>query len=168
MSLTATLIQSLVAIETLDGNTAPIAATKRKVTWDALCSKSLSLHATSVPPITKIAGGQVALAAGAKTLSLVALTGLGANGADVNMNGLKVQAIYAENPSTNANTISIAKGASQGYEFSGSDGKLTLAPGQSVLLFGNDATPDVASGSAHNIDLTGTGTQALNIIIVAG
>lgn len=168
MAVAATVTQLISAVETLEGNTAAQTSTKRRVTWDALSSKSVALSATSTPPATKIAGGQIALVAGSKTLSLVALTGLGANGADVNMNGLKVQAIYMENPSTNANSISIAKGASEGYQFSGSDGKLTLQPGQSVLLFGNDATPDVATGSAHNLDFSGTSTQAFNIIIVAG
>jgi hypothetical protein len=168
MSVAATVTQLISAVETLEGNTAAQTSTKRRVTWDALSSKSLSLSSTSTPPVTKIAGGQVALVAGAKTLDLCALTGLGANGASVDMTGLKVQALYMENPSTNANTISIAKGASEGYQFSGSDGKLTLSPGQSVLLFGNDATPDVASGSAHNLDFAGTLVQPFNIIIVAG
>lgn len=168
MSVQVTLNQILTAIETLEGNTAPITSTKRKVTWDNLSLKQTALSATTTPPATKIAGGTVALSGGAKTLSLVALTGLGANGADVTFSGLKVQAIFMENPSTNANSISITKGASEGYQFSSTDGKLTLQPGQVVLLYGYDATPDVAGGSAHNLDFAGTGVQPFNIILVAG
>lgn len=167
MSVSVTISQVLTAVETLDGNADPISAAKRKVTWDALSSKQTSLNADTTVPATKIAGGKVALVAGSKTLDLTALTGLGANGQSVDMTGLKVQAIYAENPGTNLNSISIAVGGTNGYNFSGADGKLTLEPGQSVVLFGNDKAPDVAVG-AKTLDLAGTLTQALNLVIVAG
>lgn len=168
MSVTASVIQNLSVVETLDNNTGPIAAANRKVTWGALSVKNESLTAASTVPATKVAGGSVALDAGAKTLDLTSLTGLGANGATEDFTGLKIQALYFENPSTNANSISIAPGASNGYNFSGADGKLTLQPGQSVLLFGNDATPDVANGSADQIDFAGTLVQPFNIVMVAG
>jgi hypothetical protein len=168
MSVTATIAQNLSVVETLDNNTDPIAAANRKVTWGALSAVSESLTASTTVPATKVAGGQVALVAGAKTLDLTALTGLGANGATEDFTGLKVQALFMKNPATNSGSISIAPGASNGYEFNGSDGKLTLSPGQSVLLYLADSAPDVADSSADQLDFAGTGTEEFDIVMVAG
>jgi hypothetical protein len=44
---------------------------------------------------------------------------------------------------------------------------MILAPGQEFLFFGNEATPDVGSG-AKNIDLVGTLTQGVQVVVVAG
>ena len=167
MSVSVTLQQVLSAVETLEGNTPPISAAKRVVTWDALSIKGVAMNAGSAVPATKIAGGQVALANGAKTLDLTALAGLGANGTTVDFTGLKLQALYLENPATNEYEISVAPGAANGYAFSGADSKLTLAPGQSVLLYGADEAPDVAAG-AKTLDFAGTQAEAFNILLIAG
>lgn len=166
MSVSLTFAQTATAQETLAQNTTGLNASSRVVTWSAF-NKTASLTASTTPPVTKVAGGTVALSGGAKTIDLTALTSLGANGYTEDMTGLKVQSFYFENPSTNANVISATFGASNPYNLSGADWKLTLSPGQSILLYGNDATPDVAAG-AKNIDFAGTAVQPFKIQIVAG
>jgi hypothetical protein len=61
------------------------------------------------------------------------------------------------NPASNANNITIAKGATNGYTGFGSTFAITLAPGESCQL--NALT--ALSGSVKTLDLTGTGSQVL-------
>jgi hypothetical protein len=74
-----------------------------------------------------------------------------------------------QNPITNANKITVTKGASNGYGIasSGDSWTFVLSPGQSILVYSQDIAPDVASG-ARTIDVSGTGSQTLNVGVVAG
>jgi len=65
------------------------------------------------------------------------------------------------NPASNPNTITIAKGATNGYTGFGSTFAITLSPGESCQL--NALT--ALSGTVKTLDLTGTGTQALVVQI---
>ncbi len=65
------------------------------------------------------------------------------------------------NPASNANSITIAKGASNGYTGFGSAFSITLAPGESCGL--NALT--ALSGSVKTLDVTGTGSQVLVVQI---
>lgn len=164
MSVAVTYRSDLTVIETLTGPRPFATDAKAKVTHDVL-NKTDSLGAATTPPATKVAAFQKALAAGVGTIDLTAL--VGTNGVAVDGSGLKVQAIKLSNPATNGNPISITEGAANGYAAFGAGWKLTLAPGQEALLYGADATPDVAAGD-KNIDLAGTGSQALDMVIVLG
>lgn len=126
---------------------------------------SKTLNGASTPPATKVAAFNKALATGAGTIDLTSLPGT--NGAVVTMLGLKVQVMKIIAKSTNANPITLTFGASNPYELLGSTFVITLLPGQEVTIYGNDATPDVGSG-AKNIDLAGTGSQSVDVIIIAG
>lgn len=149
--------------QTFDATAAPSAGTPlvTHTSWDF----SHSLSSTSTPPFTKHASFQKALAAGTATIDLTALTGF--NGEAVDGTGLKVQAMKLRNPSTNANTISIAPGAANGYDFCGADFKITLSPGTEVLIYCLDTAPDI-SGTDKNLDLAGTLVQALDVEILMG
>lgn len=127
---------------------------------------SESLNGSSSVPATNVASFSKALVAGAATITLSTLTGV--NGATVNMDGLKVQWAFFRNPSTNANSITVTLGASNPYNIFGAAGKVVLEPGMAVMLFGNEKTVQVASGSADQIDISGTTTQALDCQIVCG
>jgi hypothetical protein len=117
-------------------------------------------------PVTKVSADSIALVAGAKTVDLTAL--VGTNGAAVDGTGLKVQAVYLENPSTNANSMTFTKGASNGYELMDSaTWRIVLKPGQKACLDLYDATPDVAAG-VKAIDVVGTSTQAFKMILLLG
>jgi hypothetical protein len=128
-------------------------------------NKSATLTNATTPPVTLVATFRKALAAGVGTIDLTAL--VGTNSGAIDGTGLKVQAIKFVNPATNANTIKIAKGASNGYALAGTDFAVTLSPGQEFVMYGNDATPDIAAG-AKTFDLTGTLVQVLDVSIAMG
>ena len=164
MSVAITYRSDLTVVETLTGNRPQATDAKAKVTHDIL-NKTKSLGAATTPPATKVAAFQKALAAGVATIDLTAL--VGTNGEIVDGSGLKVQCLKVANPVTNANPISITEGAANGYAAFGAGWKLTLSPGMEALLYGDDDAPDVAAGD-KNIDLAGTGSQALDVLIVLG
>jgi hypothetical protein len=134
------------------------------VTFDG-GNETKTLTASSTPPVTAHAVGQQALSSGTGTIDLRSLTGL--NGVAVDLNGLKPTAILFENPVANANPITIAKGATNGYTGLGANFSLTLQPGQTVLL-DLVAAGTAVSGTVKTLDLSGTGSQALKYQMVAG
>lgn len=166
MSLTVTYVASLTVEETLTGATVTdVPAAAGKVTHSGW-NKSDKLTASTTPPATVTASVAQALTAGAATLDLTALPGTEAT---VSCSGLKVQKLRLQNPPTNANPITIAKGASNGWTPAGSAFSITLMPGQDIL-FGNNGVSvgTTVDGTHKTLDLTGTGTQVLNVQIVAG
>ena len=104
------------------------------------------------------------MTAGAATLDLRACEGT--QGA-VDLNGLKPRVIIIEAKAGNANPITIAKGASNGYTGFGAAFSITLQPGQKVMIDDNGAGTAV-SGTVKTLDVSGTGTQGLNYMIVGG
>jgi hypothetical protein len=91
----------------------------------------------------------VALTAGAATIDLTAAPFSG---------GTKTpKTLFLLNPMSNANSITIAKGATNGYAGFGSAFSTTLVPGQSIQLDGSSAL----SSANKTLDLTGTGAQSL-------
>lgn len=135
-------------------------------TYAPLNTDATTYTASTSVPVTKFSSGEKTLSGGAGTLNLAALPGVTAD-ETVDGTGLKVQFAWFRNKSTNANNITITFGASNPYNLLGSAFVMVLAPGQSVKIFGNEATPDVASG-AKNIDLAGTASQILEYQIVMG
>jgi hypothetical protein len=79
--------------------------------------------------------------------------------------GLKVQVLKVKN--LGANALSIVPGASAGYDLLAADMKIVLAQNQEVMIFGNDATPDVGP-TDKTLDLTGTLVQESEWMIVLG
>lgn len=165
-TITANLIMALTVSQVLDSTNTPASSS---VIQHNAWNKDISISATassSVPEaVTKCAAFTKALSSGSATIDLTALTGT--NGATVDFSTLKVQAAYFENPSTNANNITVTFGASNGYLLAGTAWKVILAPGQAFLFRGYEATPDVGS-SAKNIDLSGTAAQTLRCVLIAG
>jgi len=124
-----------------------------------------ALTASTTPPVTKVASFEADLTAGSGSIDLTALTGT--NGATVDGTGLKVQAIKFKAKSANANPLTIAVGAANGYELLGANFEVALQADQEITVYGNDATPDVGA-AAKIFDLTGTGSQGLEVIVVLG
>lgn len=164
MSVELTYGVQVTAVETLTTNMPAAAAGNRKITHNGYNS-SANLTANSTPPVTLVAAFEKALSSGTATIDLTAL--VGTNGATVNGNGLKVQVIKIRGKTGNANPITIAVGASNGYQLAGADFSAAVAAGQEFVFYGNEATPDIG-GSAKTLDLTGTGAQAVECIIVMG
>lgn len=153
--------------ETIAAADAPGAASEaaRTVTQAGYNTASRTLNAGSTPPVTVGACFSQALAAGVATIDLTALNGF--NDKAVSGSGLRVQMARFKNPVANANPISIAKGAANGYDGFGADFKITLQPGAEVTILVNDAGGDIAAGN-KNLDLAGTLVQALECEIIMG
>jgi len=153
-------VTQLTVTEILAGN---VVGLSDKTVKHTTLNKSETKDADSTPAVTLVA---TFAQAGSGTIDLNALTGT--NGATVDGEGLKVQAIKMSNPSTNANVITATFGAAHPYNLAGAAWSVALLPGQEFVFYGNDATPDIEDGVASNIDVTATGVQPLNCCIVMG
>lgn len=120
---------------------------------------------TSIP-VTKYVAFEQALTAGAATINFAALPGATAD-ETINATGLKPQFVKLKNKASNANNITITEGASNGLALFGASFSITLKPGQECQFNLNEACDDVAAGD-RTIDLAGTGTQVLQVIVGLG
>lgn len=164
MSITAT-ITSTVSVAESYSTTAPSVNTSSAQSVTYLDATALSLTANTGVPATTVVKFRKTLSGSTGSIDLTSLTDVLKG--SVSLSGLKVQAIKITAKSDNANDFSVTVGASNGYQLSGSDFKVTLKAGQTVLLTGNEQTPDVG-GSAKVFDLAGTSGQSIDVIIVAG
>lgn len=160
MSVTLSLALTHTARET---TTSILTAASSEVTHNSY-NVSKSLTGASAQPVTKVGGGELTLSAGAGSINLAALAGVGGT---VDMTTLKVQSAFFRNKSTNANPITIVVGAANGYELLGATMNIVLKPGQWIAIDGNEQTPDVAAAD-RTLDVSGTGSQVLEYQIVAG
>lgn len=150
--------------ETLSGSQVPAVATGGNVLRHTGYSKSGTLNATTSVPATKWAAFLQALSAGAATIDLTAVTGTQGT---VTFSGLKIQLFMATATTGNTGAITLTEGASNGYELAGNTWKVAVQSGQSFLFYGNELAPDVG-GSTKTIDLSGTGSETVQISIVGG
>jgi hypothetical protein len=122
-----------------------------------------TLNATSTPPATKCVVKIIPLVAGAATINLTTITGT--NGLAQDSTGLKVQYFRVKN--LGANTMTFTVGASNGYNLAGAGFSVALEQNQWFVLYGNDATPDVAAADC-TIDVAGTLVQTFELTLVTG
>ncbi len=125
------------------------------------------LTSATVPPVTKHSSFQKALSSGTGTIDLTSLPDDDGLAGAVTFLNLKIARAIFRNPSTNANSIAIVQGASNGHQLGGSAWKVVLLPGEEWEYKGFATGVTVASG-AKTWDLTGTLSQALDVILVAG
>lgn len=164
-TLSVTYASSITVVETFTGDY--IDSRDATVTISGLSETGTLTAATSVP-VTKQSSGRVALSGGTGSLDFTALPGLTPEEI-VDGTGLKVQWVKVRNLSTNANSITVAKGASNGLGINaaGTTFSIPISPGQSVLIFGDDAGPDISAGACV-WDVTGTLVQELEFHVVLG
>lgn len=125
-----------------------------------------TLNSGSTPAVSVQASFQIAMSGGAATLDLTAITDR-VTGAIKSGNGLRIISLKLRNKSTNANSISVVPGASNGYQYKGSDWKTTLSPGDEELHYSPTSSQTV--GSSHKtLDISGTLAQVLEGQIVFG
>ena len=129
----------------------------------ATLEEALTLNATSTPDCEMEAHGSFAMTAGAATIDF---TDLHSFGESISFSGKKVRFVVLQNPATNANSITIVEGASNGLSLLGANFSVTLAPGETIAKYLPDG-PTVG-GSDKTIDITGTGSQALRMMAGAG
>ena len=163
-TITAVAVSKVDVIETFTGTY--VSSADATAGFGAALGETLTLTASSTVPATKHAEFQKVMSGGAGTIDLTALPGKTVD-ETINGTGLKVQTAKFRNLPTNANKITIKFGAANPYNLKGSTFTFELLPGQSDLFLGNDATPDIASG-ARTIDISGTGSQVLEVMIVMG
>lgn len=125
----------------------------------------LSLDADSDPDVTEGAFGSKAMAAGAATIDLTAF--VDSQGRTVSFGGLRPRVVKIRALDANAGDITIAKGASNGYTGFGAAYSETLKPGHEVTRY-LGATGTAVSGSVKTLDLSGTGTDGIQLTIAAG
>ena len=164
MSVSVNVNMSLNVSETISGGLGAL-----QQTGSALASQLNTVlsnqGAASTPPCTTHGYADAPMTAGSLTLNLTALPG--ANGVNVDGTGLRVQYAVFVNPATNANTITIVQGASNGYDGFGATFAITLASGASVMVLTNDAGSNISSTKCI-LTVTGTLTQVLRYKIVMG
>ena len=135
---------------------------------------SVSLSASSTPAVSKGAFFSQALTAGAATIDLTAL--VGTNGIAVDLSGLKVQQLVIINGTVTNNAIAagsnsavtVEVGGSNPYDLFGSaSGLVVIEAGAGIFHMHNETLEDVDATHCE-IDLTGTGTDAFLVGILAG
>ena len=166
MSIQVGHVSQCSVVESLEG--AYVSSADGTVTTNGL-NTTRTLTASTTPPVTKYSSGRVTMSGGSGSLDLTSLPDVNGAAAQVTLTGLKPQEVIFRNLSTNANAITIAKGASNGYTGLGSSFTITLQPGDKFHWAGNDnsGVTDVGSG-ARIFDVTGTGSQVLEFLVVAG
>lgn len=162
MSISTIYQSAVTTVETLSVVSADSA--KSKIThakWDS----SVTLDGTTTPVASQFVAFTQALTSGAATVDLTSLAV--APFSTKSLSGLKVQVIKFVAHADNANPITITFGAANPYQGLGTAFNITLSAGQEMTFYGDGAAQSVASGH-KNLDLSGTGSQSLDIIIVAG
>ncbi len=146
-------------LETFDTGTSGAGKT------DAPFNTSAVLNSSSTPAVTEGGFCTQALTAGAATIDLTSVST--SRGRSMTFSGLKIRSIRLVNPSTNTGSITIAKGASNGYTGFGSSFSVTLKPGQEWSFY-DGANGVAVSGSVKTLDLSGTGTESLKFTVSGG
>lgn len=125
-------------------------------------SKTFEAGSAAGENVTQVIQGQIAMVAGAVTLNLAAAPStIGV----VDLTGLKLRTLHVRAKADNANPITIAKGAANGYTGLGAAFSCTLDPGKEAAFMPNATA--VAAG-VRTLDITGTGAQVLEFIATAG
>lgn len=163
MSISAAYTLGVTVTETLGTTEDPFIDTSDDTAKFKLLLSN-TLNSGTTPDAEKVATMQVAMTAGAVTLDLTALTH---RAAAVSFSGKKARFIIFRNPATNANAITIVEGGSNGNALLGAGFSVTLEPGQAIGAYLADAAPTVG-GSDKTLDITGTGSQALDVVMIAG
>jgi hypothetical protein len=152
---------NLTVVETL---TKTSLLSDKTVTHDALNTTKL-MRATDTIDAEFVHSSRVAMTAGAATIDLTALTDV--EGATIVTATKRLRAIKIKPVSTNANAVTIEVGASNGYVGFGADFSIALLANSEVMIYtANDA--GAISATNKTLDITGTATQAIDIICVFG
>ena len=163
MSVVTTLQATCTVTETLDDS---VASASTPVIVHDNFNVNLTLNATSDAPATNVIGLSQALTAGAATIDLTSLTQSG--GGTFDATGLKLQVFQLKNGTGNAGAVTISDGASNGYNlFGDASGQVTCGVGGHIQWYQHDKLDDVGASDAE-IDLSGTGTDSFDIIMVFG
>lgn len=162
MSVTANYVSTLTVTEVL-GNIPLANPSESSIVHDQL-NRTVSMSATTTVVASVVVAETFALTAGAATIDLTALTGT--NSKTVDATGLKLQAIKAYNAVGNS-AFTLKAGATNPYLAFGTAWSITLNADCEIMAYLAGTAPAVG-GTAKTIDLAGTGTQAIKLMLVFG
>ena len=128
-----------------------------------LGQQQLSWSSNSTPNGLDAWSALVAMTAGTVTIDLTSLTQAGVAGT-LNQTGNKLRAVHIIAPSTNSAVIQVASGASNGYTSIGTVSQ--LKPGDACIKVTSNSI--AVDGTHKTIDVTGTGTDAVELLMVFG
>lgn len=166
MSVSVTLDSKIKTIETSDANLVSTQDATR--TYNGL-DTAVTLNSTSTPDAEDAAYFRITLVAGAATLDLTAMLHQISSTATLSKSasGKKVRAWKFKAPTGNTGNIVVTKGASNGYSPVGTTFTKVIAPGGYSEDYFYTSAGDVG-GSAKNLDVTGTGTEYVDVGVVWG
>lgn len=147
-TLSATLVSNFSLVETIS-TSVPFVSTADQTMTHAI-NNSEAIDGSTTPSVAKVAFVQVTQGAG-NEIDLTAMTGT--NGATVTFNTLKIVAMKVRNPATNTNTITIAKGAANGYTGFGSAFSVTVPVGGHYTFY-NKSGGVAVDGTHKTFDIT--------------
>lgn len=135
----------------------------------SLGDHAATLTATTTPAVTKVYSARITLAAGAATADLTVL--VDSKNDLLSFTGLKVQFVKLACPSTNTVGITVSKGDSNAYNLFGADNasseSVEVMPGAVMMFYHDDELEDV-DATHKAIKFAGTGTEYIDVLIVAG
>jgi hypothetical protein len=161
MPIAASIKLNLTVTETLTGDDLNAESTLLHNGYDI----AADLTASTAVTVTKCAYQTVNMTAGAATIDL---TDLLLNAVAVTLTGLEPRALRVTALTTNGASITVAKGASNGYDGLGAAFSVTLEPGSSALFYFYSGTGNAVGSGNKNLDLSGTTTDGVRFSVVAG
>ena len=166
MSVQLTYLNRLKVVET--SAAALVSTSDATRTYNGLDTEE-TFNASSTPDAEDAAFFRITLTAGAATIDLTAMLHQidSALTASKSASGKKVRAWKFKAPATNTGNITITKGASNGYSPVGTTFTKVIAPGGESSDYFVSAAGTVG-GSAKNLDVTGTGTEYIDVGVVWG
>lgn len=164
MSVVVTYRSQLDVVETF--NDTFLDASDKTLKFTGLSTPQTTYTGSSNPgAVTKQVNFEKTLSSGAGTIDLRNL--VGAAGAVVDANGLKVKFAKLRGKNGNANPITITKGASNGLDAFGTAFSFDLKADQEALFYLADGS--ITIDSTHKtLDLAGTGSQVLQVELIMG
>lgn len=148
--------------ETLDADDAPLAGSR--TVFHTLFDKRISYTGTAPFATSAVIAEELALSGGALTLDLTAAPKTG--GGTQDLTGVKPRALMIYNPVGNG-ALTLAPGASNGYELLGSGNEVVLPAGVPLMVDFGDALIDV-DGTHKTLDFSGTGAESFIFGLLLG
>lgn len=160
MGISVSYVSQLTVVETASG--AFVSSDDNTIT--TRLNTTTTLNSGTTPAATKYSAFTKALSGGAGTIDLTSLSG-STPSETVSFSTLKVRAFKFQNPGSNA--ITVTPGASNGLNLLGADFTLVIPAGGEVLMTLNAGSVTV-DNTHKTLDLAGTGTDTLNVELIAG
>lgn len=133
----------------------------------SLALPAKTLNASSTPVASQVVSKRLTLSAGAVSLDLAAVA-RGSQLADLDLSGLKVQAIQIACPAANTAPVVAGPHMTNGYALFGASNDVSIPAGGDLTYYAPEGTPDVGA-SAKVIEFTSTDVDAVvDVLVVAG